>query len=33
VIGQQLWKNRFGGDPNVIGRTLELDADRSRSSA
>ena len=27
VIGQQLWKNRFGGDPNVIGRTLELDAE------
>ena len=27
VIGQQLWKNRFGGDPNIIGRTLELDAE------
>jgi putative ABC transport system permease protein len=27
VIGQELWKNRFGGDPNVIGRTLELDAE------
>jgi putative ABC transport system permease protein len=27
VIGQQLWKSRFGSDPNVIGRTLELDAE------
>src|SRR2546423_1721600 len=27
VIGQQLWKSRFGGDPNVIGRTLELDTE------
>src|SRR3954447_5594833 len=27
VIGQQLWQNRFGSDPNVIGRTLELDAE------
>src|ERR1044071_781736 len=27
VIGQQLWKGRFGGDPNIVGRTLELDAE------
>lgn len=27
VIGQQLWKSRFGSDPNVVGRTLELDAE------
>ncbi|MBZ5500176.1 MAG: ABC transporter permease [Acidobacteriia bacterium] len=24
VIGDGLWKRRFGGDPNVIGRTLTL---------
>jgi putative ABC transport system permease protein len=27
VIGQQLWQNRFNSDPNVVGRTLELDAE------
>ena len=27
VISQQLWKDRFGSDPNVIGRILELDAE------
>src|SRR6185437_3035956 len=25
VIGTQLWRNRFGSDPNVIGRTITLD--------
>jgi predicted permease len=24
VIGQTLWQERFGGDPNVLGRTLKL---------
>jgi putative ABC transport system permease protein len=24
VIGQDLWRNRFSGDPNVIGATIEL---------
>jgi putative ABC transport system permease protein len=27
VIGQQLWQGRFNSDPNVVGRTLELDAE------
>src|SRR5256714_12004007 len=27
VIGQQIWQNRFNSDPNVVGRTLELDAE------
>lgn len=25
VLGYGLWKQRFGGDPNVIGRTIQLD--------
>jgi putative ABC transport system permease protein len=25
VISSELWKNRFGGDPNIVGRTLDLD--------
>jgi putative ABC transport system permease protein len=25
VLGWGLWKNRLGGDPNVIGSTIELD--------
>jgi predicted permease len=25
VIGYQLWKERFAGDPNVVGRTLHID--------
>ena len=25
VLGQRFWKERFGGDPGVIGRTLKLD--------
>lgn len=25
VIGYQEWQRRFGGDPNVVGRTLRLD--------
>lgn len=27
VIGQQLWQNRFNSDPNIVGKTLELDAE------
>src|SRR6185369_8263101 len=27
VIGYALWQARFGGDPNVLGRTVQLDAD------
>ena len=26
VISHRLWRERFGGDPNVLGRTLSLDA-------
>ena len=25
VIGHELWQQRFGGDPNVVGRTLRID--------
>jgi predicted permease len=25
VIGYQTWKERFGGDPNVVGKTLHID--------
>ena len=28
VIGDSLWKRRFGGDPNVIGKTLTLTGDK-----
>jgi hypothetical protein len=24
VIGHKLWKNRFGGDPAVVGRAIKL---------
>jgi predicted permease len=27
VIGHDLWRTRFGGDPNVIGRTVQLGSD------
>jgi predicted permease len=27
VIGRQLWQNRFNSDPNIVGKTLELDAE------
>jgi putative ABC transport system permease protein len=27
VLGHDLWQKRFGGDPQIIGRTLELDAE------
>jgi predicted permease len=27
VISDELWKSRFGSDPHVIGRTLELDTE------
>jgi putative ABC transport system permease protein len=27
VLGYDLWQSRFGGDPQVIGRTLELDTE------
>jgi predicted permease len=26
VIGQQLWRDRFGQDPNVVGRTIRLNS-------
>ncbi|MGD0893129.1 MAG: ABC transporter permease [Terracidiphilus sp.] len=25
VIGYQVWRERFGGDPNVVGKTLHID--------
>ncbi|MHB1327092.1 MAG: ABC transporter permease, partial [Gemmatimonadales bacterium] len=25
MIGERFWKNRLGGDPNVVGRTVRLD--------
>lgn len=25
VLGYGLWKSRFGGDPNIVGRTIQLD--------
>lgn len=28
VIGHRVWQNRFGGDPDVIGRTLQLGSSR-----
>jgi putative ABC transport system permease protein len=24
IVGNKFWKNRFGGDPNIIGKTLRL---------
>ncbi|MGH7571197.1 MAG: ABC transporter permease [Gemmatimonadota bacterium] len=27
VLGDGLWRSRFGGDPNVVGRTIELDGE------
>ncbi|MCG8462392.1 MAG: ABC transporter permease, partial [Holophagales bacterium] len=27
VLGHELWQNRFGGDPEILGRTLELDGE------
>jgi putative ABC transport system permease protein len=27
VIGHELWRTRFGSDPNVLGRTVQLGAD------
>jgi putative ABC transport system permease protein len=27
VLGHDLWQKRFGGDPQIVGRTLELDAE------
>jgi putative ABC transport system permease protein len=29
VIGYELWRTRFGSDPNVLGRTVQLGADHS----
>jgi predicted permease len=28
VIGYEIWKSRFGGDPNVIGKTVQLGDER-----
>ena len=25
IIGYNIWKNRYGGDPDVIGKTLRID--------
>jgi predicted permease len=30
VIGHALWQRRFGGDPRVLDRTIELDGERYR---
>ena len=30
VLSQRLWLNRFGGDPSIVGRTIELDAESYR---
>jgi putative ABC transport system permease protein len=27
VLGHDLWQKRFGGDPQIVGRTLELDSE------
>jgi len=27
VLGYDIWQSRFGGDPQVVGRTVELDAE------
>ena len=27
VLGYDLWQSRFGADPNIVGRTLELDTE------
>jgi putative ABC transport system permease protein len=27
VLGHDLWQTRFGGDPQIVGRTIELDAE------
>src|SRR5262249_50118828 len=26
VIGETVWRNRFASDPNILGRTIQLDA-------
>jgi putative ABC transport system permease protein len=33
VISDGLWRRGFGGDPNVLGRTLRSTTTRTRSSA
>ncbi len=33
VISHQLWKTRFGGDPDLVGRTIQLDRESYRVSA
>lgn len=27
VLGHDVWQRRFGGDPNIVGRTVELDTE------
>ena len=29
VLGEQLWRSRFGADPAIVGRTLEIDGQRA----
>lgn len=29
VLGEQLWRNRFGADPAIVGRTVDIDGKRA----
>ncbi|MEX1184544.1 MAG: hypothetical protein WEF86_15140 [Gemmatimonadota bacterium] len=31
MIGHGLWRERFGGDPAIVGRTLHIDSDVAAS--
>ena len=33
IIGHGIWRNRYGGDPNVLGQTLRVNGRPRRSSA
>jgi VIT1/CCC1 family predicted Fe2+/Mn2+ transporter len=33
LLGFPLWQRRFGGDPSIVGRTIEMATNRPRSSA